>query len=84
MEGTHFVVSIVVVGELIHCVLLHFICDLKATQMNMKHNLIQELMLYEFKCSHNIVEATKGICCAKGESAVDERTVTRWFKKFPE
>ena len=32
---------------------------------------------------HNAVEATKNICCAKGEDAVDHRTITeQWFKKF--
>ena len=30
---------------------------------------------------HNI-ETTKHFCCAKGESAVDHSTLTRWFKKF--
>ena len=39
-------------------------------------------MLYESKLGHNIVEATKNICCAKGEGAVDHSTITRWFKKF--
>ena len=34
-------------------------------------------MLYEFELGHNAMEATKNMCCAKGES-----TVTRWFMKF--
>ena len=28
------------------------------------------------------MEATKNICCAKGEDTVDHNTVTKWFKKF--
>ena len=39
-------------------------------------------MLYEFKLGHNAAEATKNICCVKGEGTVDYNTVTRWFKKF--
>ena len=34
------------------------------------------------KLSHNATEATKNICGAKDEGAVDHYTVTRWFKKF--
>ena len=54
-----------VVGALTHCALLHSICDLKATQMNMQFSLIEELMFYEFKLGHNVMEVTKNICCAK-------------------
>ena len=57
-------------------------CDLKAAQMNVQHSLIRKLMLYEFEPGHNATEATKNICFAKGEGAVDHNTVTRWFKKF--
>ena len=39
-------------------------------------------MLYKFKLGHNATKATKRICCAKSEGAVDHRIVTRWFKKF--
>ena len=39
-------------------------------------------MVYEFKLDHNILEASKSICCVQGESTVDHSTVTRWFKKF--
>ena len=53
------VCSIVVVGALTHCALLHPWCDLKATLINMQHSLIQELILYEFKLGHNTIEATK-------------------------
>ena len=39
-------------------------------------------MLYEFEMDHNAAEATKNICCGKGEGAVDHNAVTRWFKKL--
>ena len=46
--------------------------DLKATsQSNVQCSLIRELMLYEFKLSHNAMEANKNIGCAKGEGKVD-------------
>ena len=32
-------------------------------------------MLYEFEMSHNDLEATKNICCTKGEGSVDHSTV---------
>ena len=39
--------------------------------------------LYDFELSPiATVEATKSIRSAKGESAVDYNTITRWFKKF--
>ena len=66
--------SIVVIGALTYCALLHYIYNLKAAQMNVQHSLILELMLYEFEFQQNAVEATKTICCA-----VDLSTVTRWF-----
>ena len=37
---------------------------------------------YTIELDHNAVEATKNICRAKGEGAVDRNTVNRWFKKF--
>ena len=48
----------------------------------MQCSLFQELMLYIFKLSHNIVEATKDVCCAKSLGTVDQSIVTRWLKKF--
>ena len=39
-------------------------------------------MFYKFKLGHNAVEATRNICCAKGEDAINYATITRWFKKF--
>ena len=50
--------------------------------MNVRRSLIRQLMLYEFELSHNAAEATKNICFAKGEDAVDHDTVTSWFEKF--
>ena len=47
------VVTGILVVVLIHWVLLYSICNLKATQMNVEHNLIQKVMLYDFKLSHN-------------------------------
>ena len=39
-------------------------------------------MLYEFEPVHNTAEATKSICCAKGDSTDDHNPATRWLKKF--
>ena len=39
--------SIVVVGVLTHCALLHAVCNLKAAQMNVYRGLIRER--YEFE-----------------------------------
>ena len=73
---------IMVVGALTHCTLLHFMCNLKSSQMNVQYSLIQELRLYKFELGHNTTESTKNICCAKDEGAIDHSAVTRWFKKF--
>ena len=54
--------SIVVVGALTHCAMLHSVWDLKTAQMN---------MLYKFELGHNPTEATKNISYAKNEDAVD-------------
>ena len=70
--------SIVVVGVLT-CTMLHSMCNLKATQMNMQHNLIQELMLYKFQLGCIGAEATKNTCCVKSEGTVNHSTVTRNF-----
>ena len=34
-------------------------------------SLIQKIMSYEFELGNNAAEATKNICCAKGEKTVD-------------
>ena len=69
---------IVVVGALTCCAEWY----LKAAQMNIQQSSIQNLMLYKFKLSHNMVKVTKNICCAKGKDAVVYSTVIKWFKKF--
>ena len=74
--------SIMVIGVLTCCLLLHPTCDLKASQMNMQRSLFQELMLYEFERGHNTAETAENICCAKAEKAVDHSTVTRHLKKL--
>ena len=50
------------VGALIRCVLLHFVCYLKAAQMNVRRGLH---MLYEFKLGHNDTEVIKNILVRK-------------------
>ena len=74
--------GIVVVRALTCCAWLHSMWNLKATQINTQHSLIQEPMLYESELGHNTTEATKKISCAKGEGTVDHSSVSRWFKKF--
>ena len=64
------------------CTLLHSMCDLKATQMNVQGSLIRKLIYYKFEVGHNTVGAIKSIYFAKGEGTVDHSTVTRWMKKF--
>ena len=71
-EGTHMVGSIVVVGVMICCTLLHSLYDLKAVHLNMQHCLILEL--YESELSHNTSEAIKSIYHTKGEGVVDQST----------
>ena len=74
--------SIVVVGALTRCALLQSVYYLKATQTNMQHHQIQELMFYKFVMSYKTAKVTKNICCTKSESTVDHNTVTKWLKKF--
>ena len=50
-------------------------CDLKNAQMNVQRSLLRELMLQEFKLSHNTGVEAKNICWVKGEAAVDQSTV---------
>ena len=70
--------SIVIVGVLTLCALLHSFYDLKAAQMNVQCSSICKLMLYEFELSYNPPEETKKICCMKGVGAAAHR----WFKNF--
>ena len=74
--------SIVVVGALTCCVLPHSVSDLTATQMNIQHSLILELMFYKFELSHKTTEATKSICCTKDEGVLYYRTITRWLNPY--
>ena len=74
--------SIIVVSVLAYYALLHFLCNLKAEQINVLHGLIWKLMLYEFKMDHNAAEAAENICCVKSESTIGYDTMNRWFKKF--
>ena len=39
-------------------------------------------MRYEFELGHHSADATKNICCVKGEDTVDHSTVSGWLKKF--
>ena len=45
--------SIVVVGALTCCALLHSVYDLKATKVNLQGTLIREFILSEFQLSHS-------------------------------
>ena len=72
--------SIVEVSALTRCILLHSVCDLKVAQINVQHSLIQKLLLYELETDNYATEATKNICSAIGEGAVDQNTVTRYLK----
>ena len=71
-----------VVGILVHYALLHSVYNLKVTLMNVQCSLIWEFKVYEFELSYNTAQASKNICCAKGEGTVDHSTVSRWSKKF--
>ena len=53
------VVSIVVGSAQTCCALIQSMCDVKAAQMDVQFNLIQELILYEFDLSQNAAETTK-------------------------
>ena len=51
--------SIVVDGALTRCTLLHCVCDLKITQMNVQSSLMWEIMLYEeFEQGNNAIKET--------------------------
>ena len=75
-------VGSIVVVSVLTCALFHSVCILKATQINVQHSLIQELMLYKFELDHNGAEVTKNIHCVKGKGAVDHSTLTRCLNKF--
>ena len=68
------------VGSIVVVVaLLHFVCDLKATQINVQYCLIWEFMFYELELAHNAAETIKNICWVKGEGAFDHSTTTKWL-----
>ena len=71
--------SIMLVGVLTCCALLHLMCDLKPTKMNVQCSLIQELMLHEFKLDHKAVKTTKNIFNMKGEGSVDHHNTVIKF-----
>ena len=73
--------SIVVVGALTHCALLHSICDLKVALINVQHCLIWELLIYDLKLGHNVMEITKNISCVKGDGTLDHKTINQMVKK---
>ena len=75
--------SIMVVGTLIRCALLHSVCDYKTAQMNGQLNLIRKLKPYEFELGHNAAaEAANKYFYARGEEAVDHCTITKRLKTF--
>ena len=51
-------------------------CDLKVTQINMKHTWIREILLSEFKLCHNTPEASKNICWEKDVEKLEMQLVT--------
>ena len=65
------------VGVLTCSALLHSICDLKTAQTDRQCSLIQKLRLYKSELGYNTMEATKNICCVKGEGIIDHSTVTK-------
>ena len=65
----------------VHAVCSHMHCFTQwvIKQMKVKCSLIWELIHYKFELGHNTVEATKNICFARSEVAVNQNT--RWLKK---
>ena len=55
-------------------------CDLKATEMNVQHNLIQELTLYQFELAIIQWKEPKTFVAQKVKAQLI--MVIRWFKKF--
>ena len=48
-----FIGSVMVVGVLTRCALLHFVCDLKSQQINVYWSLFKELIIFKFDQDHN-------------------------------
>ena len=57
LKATSVVGSIMIDGALTHCALLHRVCDMKVTQVNVQRSIIRERVLYA------AAEAIKNICC---------------------
>ena len=67
VEAVQAVVGSIVVASVLICgALRHSVCDLKAAQMNVQWSLNRDIILFEFELDHNVLKATKNICCAKG------------------
>ena len=49
------------VSALTRCALLDCVCDLKASQMNVKRILIREHMIFELELGYNATETVKEI-----------------------
>ena len=58
--------------------MVHSMCDLKVTQMNLQHGQIMEFMFYEFELN----QVTQNICCVKGKGTVDHSRETRRLQIF--
>ena len=52
--------------------------------MESSKNQIRSLLHYESNLEHGATEATRNVCQALGENAVNLRTTQRWFAKFRE
>ncbi|XP_076053689.1 histone-lysine N-methyltransferase SETMAR-like [Oratosquilla oratoria] len=50
--------------------------------MEVSTDLVRGCLLYDFKVGLLAAASSRRICQAFGDSAVNERTVRRWFKKF--
>ena len=48
----------------------------------MQLGLIRKLVFYGIELERNATEATKNMCCAKGEYEVNHSSITRSFKKY--
>ena len=54
---------------------------LKSAKINVQQNIIWQLRRYEIELNPNNVKATKNICSAKGDLAVDHNVIIRYLKK---
>ena len=58
-------------------------CALKATPINMQWSLIWGTYALQVSTgSYDHCRSNQNIFCLKGESAVDQSTISRWFEKF--